>query len=151
MAKAQLLENFFDVSAKIKRQMAQGIQDKDGLATFFQLQVLSYLSNHTDSTPGQLAEAFCMSSSAVAQLIDRLLTSKWVARIHDENDRRVVHLRLTQEGEGELNRLKDIRRKRLVPLVKHLDEKDLQELIRILQKVHMSMDKELERKTNGKY
>jgi DNA-binding MarR family transcriptional regulator len=142
MAKAQLLENFFDVSAKIKRLMAQGVQDQDGLATFFQLQVLSYISHHRDSTPGQLAETFCMSSSAVAQLIDRLLTSKWVERKHDENDRRVVHLQLTKDGLVELNRLKEIRRKRLGPLVKHLDEKDLQELIRILQKVYISMDKE---------
>ncbi len=149
MTKAQLLENFFDTSSKIKRLMAQGVQDKDGLATFFQLQVLSYLSSHADTTPSQLAETFCMSSSAVAQLIDRLLTSKWVERKHDENDRRVVHLGLTKEGLVELNRLKDIRQKRLGPLVKHLDEKDLQELIRILKKVHESMDKE--RKMNGKY
>lgn len=151
MTKTQLLEVFFDTSAKIKRLMSQGIQDQDRLATFFQLQVLSYLSNHTDSTPGQLAEAFCMSSSAVAQLIDRLLTSQLVAREHDEKDRRVVHLRLTSEGVEELNRLKEIRRKRLGPLVKHLDEKDLQELIRILQKVYISMDKEMRGKLHGKY
>jgi DNA-binding MarR family transcriptional regulator len=92
-----------------------------------------------------------MSSSAVAQLIDRLLTSNWVDRKHDETDRRVVRLSLTHEGLKELDRLKKIRQERLEPLLKHLDEKDLQELIRILNNVYDSMNQELGGKINGKY
>ena len=113
------------------------------MATLFQLQVLAFLSQHADSTPSHVADTFCMSSSAVAQLIDRLITSKWVARSHDEKDRRVIHLSLTAEGGNELERLKKIRRERLEPLLKHLTEEDLTQLITILDKVYRSMDKEL--------
>lgn len=145
MNKSQLLESFFDTSAKIKRLMAQASQDqdKDRIATFFQLQVLAYLSHNENVTPSQIADNFFMSSSAVAQLIDRLITSKWVLRIHDEKDRRVVHLSLTNEGKTELERLKKIKRERLEPLLKHLSEEDLKQLIAILDRVYSSMSNEL--------
>jgi len=143
MNKSQLFESFFDTTYKIKRLMHLETQEQDQVITFFQLQVLSYIFSNRNCTPSQLSEEFHMSSSAVAQLIDRLLISNWVEREHDESDRRVVHLRLTEDGQSEIVRLKDVRKKRLEPLLKHLDEKDLQELVRILQEVYLSMEKEL--------
>lgn len=142
MSKAKLLENFFDLSLKIKRLMSQGGQDQP--ITLFQLRILSFIGERRDCTPGQVAEAFYMSSSAVAQLIDRLLVSEFITRENDSEDRRIFRLRLTPKGREEINRLKKAREKSLKLLTKHLDEKDLAELIHILQKVCTAMEKEKE-------
>ncbi|CAN5148205.1 hypothetical protein BH09PAT1_BH09PAT1_4620 [soil metagenome] len=146
MNKSELLENFFDTSAKIKRLVVQMSSDSshDRMATLFQLQVLAYLSHNDAITPSQIADNFCMSSSSVAQLTDRLITSKWVERFHDDKDRRVVHLSLSPAGREELDRLKKIRRERFEPFLKLIDESDLISLVTILDKIYESMEKEVQ-------
>lgn len=49
-------------------------------------------------TMGQIADYMALSSAAATSLVDRLVQSHWVIRQPDEKDRRIVNVRLTDEG-----------------------------------------------------
>lgn len=51
-------------------------------------------------TPGRLMEETLVSSGTMTNRIDRLVSKGLVSREADENDRRVVQVRLTQEGKS---------------------------------------------------
>lgn len=65
-----------------------------------QVQVLNYLSicNRYSDTPAAVADYLGLTKGTVSQTVRVLAESGWVDKVPDEQDGRVVHLRLTCEG-----------------------------------------------------
>lgn len=65
-----------------------------------QVQVLNYLSicNRYSDTPAAVADYLGLTKGTVSQTLRVLAESGWVDKVPDEEDGRVVHLRLTREG-----------------------------------------------------
>ena len=85
---------------------------------------VSQLSNHLQITPG-----------AVTHIINSLFKKKYVERLNDENDRRIVLIKISENG---LNALKDIKLKffnKCENLITHLGEKEGKTFIGLLNKV----------------
>jgi len=67
--------------------------------TVEQYKVLSYIRVRGKCTSSELADAFCVGKSSVTAIITRLVDKKWIRRMPDEKDRRVIALSLTGDGE----------------------------------------------------
>ena len=143
MSRKSLVEQFINTSALLRRiiHRACTVSFEEKLTTTLQFQALDYLNEHKKCTVGELAKELVLSSSAVAQLSDRMQTAGWIIRTHDENDRRVTHIGLSSAGRKEYDEMKLRYIKRMDFLLSQINEKDLSELIRIQTELITKLDK----------
>lgn len=138
-----LVQEFVNTLDTLRRIISRlsCMSHEEKMATALQFQALSYLKEHKNSTVGELAQEIGLSSSAVAQLIDRLVTAQKIIRKNDTKDRRIIHIALTEEGAKELAQIKKKYIEKLTFLLSYISEKDLTELIRIQTKLIHKLEK----------
>lgn len=141
-SKQELLEYFYISMTKIRRivDRMSNVSVEDKVATMLQMQALTYLKEHPSSTVGQLGQELLMSSSAIAQLTDRLVNSKAIVRGNDKADRRIVHLKLTTAGEKELFNMQKRMLEKMGKIASHISDEDLQKLVDIMSKLLISLE-----------
>ena len=66
--------------------------------TEVQLQCLRFVHLHPEPSVGAIANGLSFSNAASAKLIDRLVKKKLLLREEDQQDRRVLKIKLTPEG-----------------------------------------------------
>jgi MarR family transcriptional regulator, organic hydroperoxide resistance regulator len=72
-------------------------------------------------TMGLLADETHQCSATMTGIVDRLLKMKLVERTRDENDRRLVLVKLTESGHAILQKARDERLERLRTVMRQLD------------------------------
>lgn len=77
----------------------------------------------------------------ITRLVDRMLKSELVVRRRCDKDRRVVWVMLTPKGRQLVERLQEPIETAHVEQMGHLDESELQSLIRLLEKVRNRPDR----------
>ena len=93
------LEEFFADMHVLKRIIHKHAETSGAsLPTKAQIGILLSLNAQEAKGIKELAEQFCMTSSAVTQLIDALCEQKLVSRETSEKDRRRMCVKLTPEG-----------------------------------------------------
>lgn len=129
----ELVAQFVRSSGALKRMISRisAVSAEEKLATSLQYQALSFLRSHDRITVGELAQELTMSSSAIAQFTERLVNAGWISRNDDKNDRRVVHLTLTEEGQTELKNMKRKYVEKMTRFLSLIPERDVRELVRI--------------------
>lgn len=84
---------------------------KDNYLTAPQFIALQRIISKGDLTIGELSTEMSLACSTITDLIDRMEKNQLVTRFKDENDRRVVRIRVEEKGnkvvEDVLNRRKD--------------------------------------------
>ena len=113
----------------ISRLSTSSLEEK--MATLLQFQALSYLKNNCGSSVGDLARELSLSSPAIAQLTERLVTAKRIERKDDQEDRRIVRLFLTREGALEHSLMEKRYLEKMTSLLNLIPDVDLKQLIRI--------------------
>ncbi|ADI25838.1 MarR family winged helix-turn-helix transcriptional regulator [Geobacillus sp. C56-T3] len=68
--------------------------------THDQYYLLRYIRRRGTCTSTELAAMFGVNKSAVTAMTNRLVDKGWLRRDRDENDRRVIVLSLTEQGEA---------------------------------------------------
>ena len=118
---------------KIKKLIDQvsGVSKKERMATMLQMHALAHLKKHPQKHVSELASECLMSSSAVAQLIDRLASAGWIARDNDPKDHRAIRLSLTFKGEKALKQMQCRMFEEMGRLFSYVSEKDMKEMVRI--------------------
>lgn len=96
--KQELVIRFLDKLVRVRKIVEQSLSFEDRSATILQVHAMKFLHEHPRSTAGELAHNMHMSSSSIAQLIERLVDAGFVVRENEPTDRRVVRLSLTQNG-----------------------------------------------------
>lgn len=140
--KQKLMEQFFVTMTKIRRVMEKiaNFSDEDKLATMLQMQALTYLKDHPRSTVSELAQSLQMSSSSIAQFTDRLADANLITREHDDSDRRIVRLVLTENGKNESICMRKKMFDKMDKFLEYISEDDLKELIRIHTKILQNLE-----------
>src|SRR3989304_3938230 len=64
-----------------------------------QFGILECLAHLGPQTMGDLGGKVLVSPGCVTGLVDRLETKRWVRRVRDPRDRRIVRIELTRDGE----------------------------------------------------
>jgi len=100
-----------------------------------QFYILHQLDQKGNCTVGELADSMAVKPSAITAMIDRLDKHGFVVRDRDENDRRVVHIRLTAAGIETLKRVKKYRMGILQHYLSHLTAEELESMIHVFEKL----------------
>ena len=103
------------------------------------LHVMGLLSRHGETSMSRIADLLDVSLSNATGLIDRMAERGLVERIRVPDDRRVVLVLLSAEGQAQLDALEILRRDLLQKILERLDATQLARLSRSLTDVHMAV------------
>ncbi|MEW8967916.1 MarR family winged helix-turn-helix transcriptional regulator [Exiguobacterium alkaliphilum] len=120
--------NLKKISSKVSHQLEQGIT----IDQFFLLRMINQSGRITSS---QLANELGVRPSAITVMIDRLIKNEFVTRVRDEEDRRVVFIALTENGQRVLKQSEE---KRLVLIKKYmskLEQAELKQFVLTFEKI----------------
>src|SRR5690625_3631500 len=88
----------------------------------------------------ELASSLHLTPGAVTTASDRLINHGYIARIRDKEDRRVVHLELTQKGRATLTKLQHEGRKIMKLVFNDLSDTELEMMNTIFKQATENID-----------
>ncbi|MCM3387554.1 MarR family transcriptional regulator [Ureibacillus chungkukjangi] len=100
---------------------------------------LQWLHEKGDMTIGELSNKMYLAFSTTTDLVDRMEKNELVVRIRDEQDRRVVHIHLLQEGARIIEEVIEKRQNYLQDVLLEFDEDEVNNLSKLLHKLHQQM------------
>jgi DNA-binding MarR family transcriptional regulator len=124
-----LLENFITL-----RKSAITINAQSKLSRA-QIGLLVLLAHHPTSTVNQISSYLGIGKSAVSQLADSLAAKNLVSRTNDPNDRRIVRLSLTADGQRELADYKQHAFDGITHSLNKLSDSEINQLVKLHEKV----------------
>lgn len=127
----RLQEAFRSTMRNMGPQLSEPLSGLTGPQYF----ILHQLDQKGRCTVGELADSVGVKPSAITAMIDRLDKHEFVIRDRDEEDRRVVHIRLTEAGRATLKQAKQSRLATLEHYLSHLTPEELESFIRIFEKL----------------
>jgi DNA-binding MarR family transcriptional regulator len=98
--------------------------------TIPQLKSLFFISNRPGTTPGRLAEALGVTPPNVTGILDRLVDQGLLIRQTSPEDRRVLVMQLTEQGETILSDLRERRMSTMREILTRLGKKELSCLLK---------------------
>ena len=101
--------------------------------TMPQLRIMFILSRQMGVTPGALAEKMRVSPSTVTGLTDRLMRQRLIVREEDAEDRRLVRLRLSDEGRRAIGELETAGRAHFEEIAASMPSDHVEKLAELLE------------------
>lgn len=141
--RSRLLERLEEVALQLMRRMhgKMEVSMAHGV-TGSQFFVLKRIREYGRMTVSAAAEEIGVSLSAVTALVDRLVKAGLVTRSRDEDDRRLVWLKVTPQGEEVLEVCLAGRKQIMEKYLGQLAEEDLEQLVKIYEKLLMIIKQE---------
>jgi DNA-binding MarR family transcriptional regulator len=138
------IDKLISLSMQISKYMMHqpNASFEERAATMLQAHALSFLAKNPNAKLSEIAKYLTASLSSTTQLVERMHKSNLIARIGDTADRRVIHHVLTDEGKEKLKQIKEAKRTRIKKLFTNIDTHDMDELIRIQEKIVKSLGEE---------
>ncbi|MBI5156308.1 MarR family transcriptional regulator [Candidatus Peregrinibacteria bacterium] len=130
----RLIESTYDFGRIMRQQMIGQTKTADG-ANLLHIHTLFLISELKGMTMKQLAESLHISSPSATSLINRLVRTGLVSRLHDEENRKLVRLRLTSSGKTILRKKHERRRQVLRRIFGLLTRSEQLELARLHEKL----------------
>ncbi len=112
-------------------------------STIARFDFLSALDRHGPLTLGEVSQYLLVSNGNVTQLRTRLEADGLIAAEQDDNDRRVLRVRLTQAGESVFKRMAKAHAACVGSLLSDLRNADKQALMRLLDAAKASARRKL--------
>jgi DNA-binding MarR family transcriptional regulator len=116
-----------------QKQLTQTLARPEMGLTMPQLVTLSTIRSLHICRMSDLAECTHQSAGTLTGIVDRLIDDNLVERVRDIDDRRVVHVRLTRDGEERLQRVESARRLDMDRMLRNFSGHELVELERMLR------------------
>lgn len=140
-------EQLFNTMLQLGKLVSQQTQEShdERTATILQFSALNFIKEQPSATVSDLAMPLLLSKSSATQLVERLVKLGLVERANDPDDRRIIRLSITSNGEKEFSTLRNIMLEKMKRIFSKLPAKDTRELIRI----HMNLIEALKKEQNG--
>ncbi len=129
------LQQMEDLLARLQRIMSHDRVLKQFNMTASQMFILRYLNNCNRAKASDIAKVAGLSPGAVTQVCDELERSQWVERTRSSEDRRVVYVSITSQGQSRLDEIRKLRSNNMMDIFTRLGEHDAGEFVRIMGKV----------------
>ena len=100
---------------------------------------LQWLFEHGDMTIGDLSNKMYLAFSTTTDLVDRMEKNELVVRIREEQDRRVVRIKLLKEGERIIEEVIKKRQDYLENVLVNFSEEEAGQFSMLLEKLHTNM------------
>lgn len=101
--------------------------------TIPQLRSLFFIARKKCTSPGQLAEGLGVSPSAITSVVDCLVRQGLVQRYENPENRRMLCLEVTAQGEALISNLVEVRLTKMNEVLARLSEEEINVLIQALQ------------------
>jgi DNA-binding MarR family transcriptional regulator len=98
-----------------------------------QVKALFFISNRGSTTTGKLAAVLKVTPTNVTGIVDRLLEKKLITRTSDPDDRRVLVLRTTSQGEELVAELRQKRKERMTEIFSRFTEEEAKTVLQALK------------------
>ncbi|WP_438447914.1 MarR family winged helix-turn-helix transcriptional regulator [Gorillibacterium sp. sgz5001074] len=131
-----LIRRYEEVYMFATRKISSMITDlvsKD--LTMEQYYVLHFLDKCGSCASSELADHFGVNRSAITAMIDRLDTKGYVRRVKHGDDRRMVYLEITEDGEQIRGIVEEKIRQLVESYLQELGEEDLENFVRIYERI----------------
>ena len=117
-----------------------------GLTTgeFLMLNHIMRLQGDTGIRASDLGQHMRISRSGVSQLLKALDDKRFIQRLPDKEDRRVVYVRMTEEGEARYAQDTSGTRRRIRQTIAQMGAQNLDRLITLVEKLSEAMEGELD-------
>lgn len=100
---------------------------------------LQWLFEHGDMTIGDLSNKMYLAFSTTTDLVDRMEKNELVVRIREEQDRRVVRIKLLKEGERVIEEVIQKRQEYLQTVLADFTKEEAEQFAALLEKLHKNM------------
>ncbi len=100
---------------------------------------LQWLFEHGDMTIGDLSNKMYLAFSTTTDLVDRMEKNELVVRIREEQDRRVVRIKLLKEGERVIEEVIQKRQEYLQTVLADFTKEEAEQFAGLLEKLHKNM------------
>ncbi|KGG80794.1 MarR family winged helix-turn-helix transcriptional regulator [Caloranaerobacter azorensis] len=108
-----------------------------------QFNALQYLIKEGDLTIGEISEKLALAYSTITDLVDRMEKNGLVVRVRDDKDRRVVRIKVLDKGFEILQKVLNRRIDYLEKMLSSFTEEEKSSLVKNLEKLYISMEREL--------
>ena len=142
------LEHLFNTMMQFGKLMSLQTQQsyEDKAATMLQFSALSFLKDQPKDQPqdtiSDLANFLKLSKSSATQLVERLVRLKLVKRVDDMEDRRIIRIVITKDGQREFTKQRTKLIEKMKKIFSKIPKEDVRELIRIHTNLIESLRKE---------
>jgi DNA-binding MarR family transcriptional regulator len=113
-----------------------------GKITLPQFFILNYLHENGESKMTDLAHFVKVTSAAMTGVIDRLVKYKYVLRVSDPKDRRIIKIKLTVKGEEFIKKINQQRRSMVINIFGKISVAERDEYLKILTRIRDILTKE---------
>lgn len=103
--------------------------------SFLQFLTLKYVNEEGEPNMKDVAKFLSIKPASATSIINSLSESNLLGRVQDQNDRRIIRLRITREGKKKLEENFKFAKKGLVDVFSKLEEKDRESLVKIFTKL----------------
>lgn len=131
----RIIQLTFDLS-RILRHIMTCVADEGTPVNFLQIHALVLIDAHPGLTMKELAEYLRVASPSATSFVGRLVKLGWVERERDDENRKLVRLRVTTEGKRVLREKKSKRVAAIKRILQLLSPQELRDLAAILEKLH---------------
>ena len=104
-----------------------------------QFVALQWLFEHGDMTIGDLSNKMYLAFSTTTDLVDRMEKNNLVMRLREEQDRRVVRIKLLKEGERIIEEVIQKRQEYLETVLADFSQTEVEQFSSLLEKLHTNM------------
>jgi DNA-binding MarR family transcriptional regulator len=136
------LQRFKTAADSLRRK--HGLRFKEGMErlqlelTGPQFYMLHLIHEHGPCSVSMLAEKLEVKPSAITVMMDRLVQASYVHRYHDEKDRRVVLVQMTESGEEVLEKVRGVNREILADSLSRLELEEIDVFLTLFEKAARS-------------
>ena len=110
-----------------------------GKVTLPQLLILQHLSAGESLRMTDIANFMKVSTAATTGIVERLVRSGYVVRVFNQDDRRIVKIKITAKGLALMKRLSNDRRRVMIEIFGKLSKKDRQDYLRVLMRIKSTL------------
>ena len=142
MNKIETITTLIQVQGKIRHKMISEMKEfclDDESITPLQIEAMLLILEHKYIKMSDLAKILNLKTSGATQLINSLVSQNKVERFSSDNDKRITLISLTPNYLIIMKKMKDHHNKTLVSIFDKLDEKDLQTLLQITNKLSLAL------------
>ncbi|MBP3950445.1 MarR family winged helix-turn-helix transcriptional regulator [Bacillus suaedae] len=137
----ELIDRYIAVTFSVTRKADSLVKAEIGSdLTNDQQYTLRYINRVKECTSSELADIFDVKKSAITANINRLWKKGLIKRTRDEQDRRVVYLTLTDEGQRLFLQTEERVQALVGSIINQLDIKEIESFIETYEKLNQVLD-----------
>jgi DNA-binding MarR family transcriptional regulator len=106
-----------------------------------QLHILAMLKELGTMTVSEIANTLSISAPSATSIIDRMEEHGLATRERDREDRRVVHVRISQRGQVAVEEMMGMKRDRVHGLLEVMTDQELGDLIKGIEALQSALDR----------